>query len=110
MHQALTHKTVKETGKLCVYPPYSAHIDFYFYKNAKNEDFIQVDFQREPILFNGNAIVPLQEFLEETKWFRMTQEEFEKKKSQEPPIPPRFSAEDEADFHKFPEKYLKLDC
>ena len=109
MHQALTHKIVKQTGKLCIYPPYSAHMDFYFYKNASNEELIQVDFQREPILFNGKAIVPINEFLEETAWFRMTHEEFEEKKQAEAPIPARYSQEDEDDFHKNPEKYLNLE-
>lgn len=61
------------------WPRFCAHIDFEFLSNDSGEQFVRVLYDETPIKIGGasESLITLEEFLDLTKWVRMSQTAFE---------------------------------
>jgi len=89
------------------FPPYSAHIDFEFYTDSKNREFIRILYLRKPIKLDGNEFIRLSDFKKRTDWLRLNVEEWNYRKVRKY-SEPEFADDEIGEYIQNPRKCLKI--
>lgn len=107
MEALLFQVPIGDKSKVIRFPPYSAHIDFEFYTDKDDNEFIRILYLKEPLLFDNKEFLPITDFKSRTDWMRLSEAEWVKRKHR-PYSQPDHSDEDLASYIRNPRRYLKI--
>ena len=98
----------EQKSEIVYFPPFSAHIDFEFYENGEGKEFIRILHQKKAIPLGKKNIISLDEFKEQTKWLRLTNDEWTYRRTRVYPKEPLFNDEDLIEYLSNPRASLGL--